>query len=517
MPLKPQNLNCNQKNKWQIIIKIFLVALIFVASKLNAQKYRYVHTVFEHSVKTADIVYSTPPHLKLPYINESGTSDKDLLMDIYQPENDELTMRPAIVFAHGGGFLAGKRSVDDMQAFCDSFARKGYVTATIDYRLGVEVADNPDLHYIRAAYRGLQDGRAAIRYLRANAETYGIDPNNIYWGGNSAGSFIGLSIIYMDSNDLPVFVGDVEYSTLTSSWFGPDLGDMDIGDNLLFDGKPNAVMACWGGISDTLTIDKKNNTPVFLIHGTADNIVPFNSGAPFNLYSISPVYGSNSINSRLNNLDIPANYTYFVDNKGHGFYGVLNGRWINGFSGNDYWDTIVQKATQFYWEQHKPLAAFSYTNNDKNYHFTDLSLDANSWLWDFGDGTISTQRNPQHTYENERKYQVLLYVENTIHSWDTLKQEISIGGTTAEISMNLSNPIKIYPNPVEDFVYIDSPTLLQHVTIKLFTISGKLIIRKVYDNNFSQTVIPANEIDRGIYFIQVISDDYFFQQKILKN
>ena len=82
------------------------------------------------------------------------------------PAGDTETNRPTIVFAHGGGFSTGSKSVDDMKAFCDTFALKGYVTVTIDYRQGVEVVDNANLHYNRAAYRGMQDGRTAIRFLR---------------------------------------------------------------------------------------------------------------------------------------------------------------------------------------------------------------------------------------------------------------------------------------------------------------------------------------------------------------
>ena len=121
-----------------------------------------------------------------------------------------------------------------MVAFCDSFARKGYVTATIDYRQGVEVVDNGNLHYTRSAYRGVQDGRAAVRFLRANAETYGIDPDKIYWGSNSAGSFIGLNSIYMDSNEKPTHVGSVNYTDGMIPYSGPDLGGLDIGLNIAY-------------------------------------------------------------------------------------------------------------------------------------------------------------------------------------------------------------------------------------------------------------------------------------------
>ena len=180
-----------------MIKKIFLpvIAVLYFTGLANSQNFRYVNTVFPASVKTAGIVFGTAAFLNAPYINESSTTSQNLVMDIYQPKNDTLTKRPAIIFAHSGGFITGTREVDDMQAFCDTFARKGYVTATIDYRQGLEIADNADMHYTRAAYRGLQDGRTAVRFIRANAAAFGVDADRVYFGGSSAGSFIGLNSI----------------------------------------------------------------------------------------------------------------------------------------------------------------------------------------------------------------------------------------------------------------------------------------------------------------------------------
>lgn len=403
-----------------------LVFVFFV----QGQTYRYTQTVFASSSKTSDVVYGNAPFLNSPYHDESATSLQNLVMDIYVPQGDTKTNRPAIIFAHGGGFSTGSRTVDDMTAFCDTFARKGYVTATIDYRQGVEVNDNGDLHYTRAAYRGVQDGRAAVRFLRANAATYGIDPDKIYWGGNSAGSFIGLNAIYMDEDEKPAYAAAVNYSIGLVPYSGPDLGNLDVGQNLSENGAPDAVMACWGGVGDTLTIETENNQAVFLIHGTADNIVPFNSGSPFNLSSVSPVYGSNSISTRLYSVNIPAAMTYFVEGENHEFYGVNNGNWENGSSGNAYWDTVVVKATQFYWQQHKPTAAFGFSTDCFTTSFTENGTGAVSYLWDFDDGETSTDQSPSHTFSATGQYRVRLYVENDNASWDTISHLVTIEDNT---------------------------------------------------------------------------------------
>ncbi|MBN2662390.1 MAG: right-handed parallel beta-helix repeat-containing protein [Bacteroidales bacterium] len=405
---------------------VFFFSVFFIFN-LNSQSFRYVESVFSEIDSIVNVVYTNSPTINYPYSDESSTSNEDFMMDIYFPKNDNLTNRPAIIFAHGGGFAEGNRKVNDMMAFCDSFARKGYVTVTIDYRQGVEVIDNADLHYVRAAYRGLQDGRSAIRYLRANAAVYGIDPDKIYWVGNSAGSFIGLNSIYMDLDEKPSDAGAVSYTLPPVTTINaPDLGDLDIGNNLGYNGEPNAVMACWGGVGDTLIIEADNDQNVFLIHGTADGIVDFNFGSPFGLTNVSGTYGSNSIKKRLNHISIPAQNTYFVQGEDHEFYGVSNGNWTNGVGGNAYWDTIVYDASLFFWQQHKPTANFSTSNNDLTVAFTDISTDASDWFWDFGDGNTDTQQNPTHTYSTYGNYLVSLFISNNSESWDTISQIISV-------------------------------------------------------------------------------------------
>ena len=86
-------------------ISFSAIVLLFVVFNLKAQEYRYVESIFSTVDKTADVVYGTAPFLNNPYTDESSTTVGDLVMDIYQPAGDTVTKRPAIIFAHGGGFF----------------------------------------------------------------------------------------------------------------------------------------------------------------------------------------------------------------------------------------------------------------------------------------------------------------------------------------------------------------------------------------------------------------------------
>jgi carboxylesterase type B len=61
---------------------------------------------------------------------------QELFMNIYEPDGDTLSRRPLIILAFGGSFTFGSRTSPDILKLCNAFAKKGYVTSTIDYRLG---------------------------------------------------------------------------------------------------------------------------------------------------------------------------------------------------------------------------------------------------------------------------------------------------------------------------------------------------------------------------------------------
>ncbi len=114
-------------------------------------------------------------------------ADKHCTLDLAMPAAESDKLRPAIIVIHGGGWIEGDKSSfttaeHGVPGNIVEFARLGFVAATINYRLA-GVAPYP---------AALEDCRAAVRFLRANAQKYGIDPNRIGAYGNSAGGHLAL-------------------------------------------------------------------------------------------------------------------------------------------------------------------------------------------------------------------------------------------------------------------------------------------------------------------------------------
>lgn len=227
--------------------------------------------------------------------------DQELLLDVYKPSGDSENSRPVVIMAHGGYFLGGNKGDDSVAPICTDLAKMGYVTASISYRLGVPVVMPLDGPFMEAILRAVQDMRAAIRFFRKSVEEngnpYGINPDEIYVGGVSAGGFIALHLAYLDEGEIPANIN-------TSN---PGLGGGIEGNsgNAGYSSEVKAILSIAGAIGDKEWIEE-GNLPAFLAHGSEDTVVPFASDTLnlFGLFDIAEVDGSSSIAARLEDLDI---------------------------------------------------------------------------------------------------------------------------------------------------------------------------------------------------------------------
>ena len=344
-------------------IKLIIIYCL-LSSLVISQDVRYLDEVFDDVLVTEDVVYGNAPDLPFIFLFEWNTIDIDLDMDIYEPVGDTLDARPAIIFIHTGAFFSGHNELDDVVDLSIASAKRGYVSFNINYRLGLNVLSSYSGE--RAVYRGMQDASAAIRHIREFHEEYNVDPNKIFIWGTSAGSFVGLHLAYSQDDERP----ESTYGTTAD----PDLGCIDCsGNNYIQNSKPNALISCWGAIGDLNWIDQDDNIPTLMFHGTADPIVPFNSGYPFTIDIALPiVYGSNLIYERLQELNIDSEL--YAPTELHEYWGAVNGNWIGG--PNEYFDQIKSDSYNFLYN-YLDVFELGDLNQDSNINIQDIIITIN--------------------------------------------------------------------------------------------------------------------------------------------
>ncbi|MCL2435040.1 MAG: alpha/beta hydrolase [Lentimicrobiaceae bacterium] len=193
----------------------------------------------------------------------------ELKMDIYMPKHAEKTERPLLMLIHGGAFYVGDKAEKEYVEMGHYFASLGYITASINYRLGFKLAKGA---IERAGYVSLQDAHAALRFLVANAGKYSIDPNFIFVGGSSAGGITALNLAFMQNKDRPA-------SSFKSLSYN-DLGDIEsVGQHRDVSFQIKAIAPLWGAVND-INMLKNNNIPVFSYHGMKDPILPYDYDYP---------------------------------------------------------------------------------------------------------------------------------------------------------------------------------------------------------------------------------------------
>jgi len=248
---------------------------------------RYQDTLFTVE-ETNDIPYANVLGFWSELGDETAVSDKifqmgdaitefplELHLDVFRPQSDTLQKRPLIMLVHGGAFYFGSKDDKSITQWCKHLTSLGYVTASIDYRIGFL----PTMTSIgRAGYRAVQDAHAAMRFLVSHHEEYGIDTSMLFVGGASAGAITVLNLAFMTNETRP------EYTH--SGFLKPDLGDIDTcGNAIKTDFRIKGIIDMWGAMPDT-TLLHGHNIPILAFHGNADDIVPYDYDYPFGIAGI---------------------------------------------------------------------------------------------------------------------------------------------------------------------------------------------------------------------------------------
>lgn len=320
---------------------------------------RYQKEVFSNIEVKSDQIYgkakglwTRSPYSDEPYITTlskgliksfKDPEMLDLKLDIYYPKADLFKSRPLVMLIHGGAFYIGSKESACEQTLASSLAKCGYLVASIDYRLGFKLTPS-DIEL--SAYRAVQDAHAALRFLSHNAKGLGIDPSQVYVGGTSAGAVAALNVAFLDNDERPTRISaDSKAGLLTKI--------EDSGNKYAETFEIKAIANLWGAVADLNILDADEKISVLSIHGTADEIVPFENDYPFrnslmiNRLIMDKMYGSKSIHDRLKG---QGNSTRLIALEGLGHEPEL--QTYNTL--NHYMDTITYQVTKFFYEETAP-------------------------------------------------------------------------------------------------------------------------------------------------------------------
>lgn len=290
-------------------LKILQILFILFSNFLIAQDScdgRYSEEIFE-DVEVTTVTYSDIHNLQ---------------MDIYRPVGDTETNRPLIIFAHGGTFIFGSKNNPTAVDFCEAFAKRGFVTASINYRLANDIVGffqqftfytNTDSAY-EVVLNATMDGKAAIRYFRKdfyeNNNTYGIDPNQIWAGGNSAGGVLFLHAAHVESVDEFISPLDSDRAAIAQSIFDELGGVEGNSGNQGFSSSVSGVISLAGALHRSEYIDM-DDVPSVFCHGDADGVVPYDCNGFQNNPNYDQLCGGGSLYPEFSSFNLETNLLTF--------------------------------------------------------------------------------------------------------------------------------------------------------------------------------------------------------------
>jgi hypothetical protein len=257
---------------------------------------------------------------------------------------------------HGGSFIGGDRTDQAINKTAEFFAKKGYVTVNIEYRVQQTTIINPIIDFAdvyawhRAIARATQDLKAAVRYIKKDKATvndYRTDTNSIFIYGSSAGAITALHGVFLDDSS--------EMNAFFKSAYR-DLGGLD-GNS----GNPGytmkgvkAVVSCSGAVADLNYMNNNRDIQYLGFHNNPDLTVPFDAGCFVTVACwLGQFYGANKIFPK-----VISNGTYAE------FYPINQlGHPVDRASETATLNMILEKTTDFLYRILNPTIPTSIRNN----------------------------------------------------------------------------------------------------------------------------------------------------------
>ena len=217
--------------------------------------------------------FAIPADVKVYRDVHYGPHEERNLLDVYVPAGSVEPL-PLVIWIHGGGWQNGSKATGGPAI---SLLSQGFAVASINYRLSGD-----DVFPAQ-----IEDCKAAIRFLRARAEDYNVDPRRFgVWGSSAGGHLVALLGTSGDVKDLEGAVGDFDEVTsrvqAVCDWFGPtDLlqmggrhDDAESPESKLIGG-PIQERKAEAARANPIAYVSPDDPPFLIMHGSSDPAVPF--------------------------------------------------------------------------------------------------------------------------------------------------------------------------------------------------------------------------------------------------
>jgi hypothetical protein len=526
--------------KQLLLLVAFMAVLAF-----NTQAQRYLTPQFPGVSKSSTAYGANYTVLTIPVTGH--TLRQPLAIDIYQPTGDTASRRPLVIFIPTGNFLpksvrsspTGDRQDSIAVEMCDRFAKLGYVTASIDYRLGwnpiASTQTERTATLINAAYRGIQDGRTAVRFFKANAASFKIDTTKIMVIGEGTGGYISMGMATFDKYSevtttqypqgkflvpagggtfVPMVVeqlnGDIEGKTFTRA---PAAGSpYPAGDTLCI---PNhvantssfALAVNMGGALGDITWMEANSTPIISIAAPTDQNAPYRDGVlgvPVGngvVFDVVQVQGSHWVSLKMDSLGITNKFKKLK-------------------AANDPYKALVAARNT--------AAGFTTggTYSSSLFPIIGRSRDDSSpyqwWNTDtlkqaFGNNASSLAGNPGMS-----KAKAVVYIDsimNFIIPRACVGLDLpcaSVVSSTEELLDPATTKLTISPNPALDMVTFESEVSNPIKAVEIYDLSGRMMLQKIGVNN-NMLQVNRGTLPSGMYIAKVKFEAGILTQKIVFN
>jgi len=176
------------------------------------------------------------------------------------------------------------------------------------------------------------------------------------------------------------------------------------------------------------------------------------------------------------------------------------------------------------YSENQPTAAFTPSATIvnigalQNIEFTNNSTNGVEYLWNFGDGTTSTEEHPQHSYSSPGTYTVSLATINQEGCSDIEAIEIEAVLETSTTSQNINNQIKVFPNPTKDLIHVQFDfDVHQEVNISVIDLLGRQLTRRTKKNYQTDLIqLDLKNNSQGIYYVIFEFDDQKIVKRVVK-